>query len=71
MAELVFKSRGMQTLEARLGQPLGVYLAERYGRGYSQEQIAAELGVNRATISRWMSVYGIQPRYYGPRTKVA
>jgi CRP-like cAMP-binding protein len=67
MAEDVFKSRGMQTLERRLGQPLGVYLATRYQAGLSQGDIAAELGVNRATVSRWMTVFGIEVRYYGPR----
>lgn len=72
MGDAVFtKSRGMQILEARLGQPLGIYLADRYRSGLSQEQIATELGVNRATVSRWMTAYGIEARYYGPRSKVA
>lgn len=61
----------MQTLEQRLDKPLDEYLAEQYALGLSQEQIAQELGVNRATVSRWMGTYGIAARYFGPRRKAA
>ena len=55
MPDLVFKSRGMQSMEAKLGRPIGLYLADKYGQGLSQEQIAAELGINRATVGRLLS----------------
>lgn len=69
MADMVFKTKAMQSLEARLGRPLDSWLADRYESGATQEDIALELGVNRATISRYMTTFGIEARTYGPRPR--
>jgi hypothetical protein len=64
------KTRGMLLIEARIGRPLEGYLEDRYLRdGLTTLQIAAELGVNNGTVSRWMAQLGIEARYLGPRPK--
>ena len=66
-------TRGMRQVEARLGRPLQDYLREAYEvRRLSMVRIGSELGVDKATVSRWMAVIGIEPRhvgYEGPRTR--
>ncbi len=62
----IFKSRAMQRTEVRLGRPLEEWLAERYATR-TQEQIAEELGVSGATISRWLRECGIEARLQGQR----
>ena len=66
---IVFKSRPMQVVEARLGRPLEEYLEERYAAGATQAEIASELDVTDGTVSRWMALLGIQARFPGPRPK--
>jgi transposase len=61
-----FKSRAMLRVEARIGRTLEEYFAERYATA-SQEQIAAELKVSGATVSRWMRELGIETRFPGQR----
>ena len=61
-----FKSRAMLRMERKLGRPLETFLAERY-EGRTQEQIADELGVSGATVSRWMRELGIEARLQGQR----
>lgn len=70
-ATVVIKSPAMQQLEARLGQPLESFIRERYNAGADQRTIAAELGVDPGTVSKWMSRLGIQARRMGPRRRVA
>lgn len=65
-----FKSRAMLRVERRLGRTLEAYLAERY-ETLTQPQIAEELGVSGATVSRWMNELGIESRLPGQRPKVA
>lgn len=65
-----FKSRAMLRVERRLGRTLEAYLTERY-ETLTQPQIAEELGVSGATVSRWMNELGIEPRLPGQRPKVA
>lgn len=65
-----FKSRAMVRIEKRLGRPLEDYLAERY-LTMTQPQIADELGVSGASVSRWMAELGIESRFPGQRPKVA
>jgi hypothetical protein len=58
----------MQQVEARLGRDLGDYLRDAYGvRELAQVDIAAEIGVDAATVSRWMRRFGIEARVIGHR----
>jgi hypothetical protein len=66
MAGETFKSRAMLRVEARLGEPLEAWLAARY-QTQTQPQIASELGVSGATVSRWMRELGIEARFPGQR----
>lgn len=56
----------MVRVEARLGRSLEDYLAEKY-QTLTQPQIAAELGLSDATISRWMRELDIEARLPGQR----
>ena len=67
----LLKTRPMRVVESRLEQPLEDYIRERYVAGSTQAEIARELGVNNATISRWMSLLGIEARFPGQRGRVA
>ena len=60
-------TKGMQQVEARLGQPLQMYLQDAYNdRRLSMGEIAAEIGVDKATVSRWMRALGVRGiRYVG------
>jgi transcriptional regulator with XRE-family HTH domain len=62
----IFKSRAMLRTERRIGRPLEVFLAERY-RERTQEQLAEELGVSTASVSRWMRELDIEARSPGQR----
>lgn len=65
---IVLKSRGMQLVEHRLGQPLEKVLTDLYvERGMTVKQVAAEIGVSTASVSRWMSELGIEARYIGTK----
>lgn len=68
MATSIFKSRAMLRVEARIGRPLEDYLPERY-ESLTQSQIAEELGVSGATVSRWMDQLSIEARFTGQRPK--
>lgn len=58
-------SRGMRRLEGRLGIDLHERIRERYVvEGKTQQQIADELGVDVATVSRWMARLGIETRLF-------
>lgn len=53
----------MQRVEHRLGRSLEDYFQERYVvEGLDQRQIAAELGKNVGTVSRWMERLRIPAR---------
>lgn len=62
----IFKSRAMLKVERRIGRPLEEFLAERY-QVATQTQIAEELGVSNASVSRWMGELGIETRFQGQR----
>ncbi len=66
MADPIFKSRAMRRVEGRLGRPLEEYLEEKY-RTLTQEEIAGELGVSAASVSRWMRELAIETRFPGQR----
>lgn len=54
------KTRGQQVLERRLGEPLDEVLRRRYvDEGATQDQIAADWSIDRATVSRWLRDFGI------------
>lgn len=64
------KTKGMLVLEHRLGEPMESYLHRRYiEEGATTHQIGDELGLNNATISRWLGVLGIEARFPGQRGK--
>lgn len=65
-----FKSRAMLRVEDRIRQPLEAFLEERY-LTRTQPQIAEELGVSNATVSRWMRELGIEARFPGQRPPAA
>ena len=55
----------MRRIEGRLNIDLAEYLPRRYEReGATQEQIAADLGVDESTMSRWMAAFGIETRLF-------
>lgn len=65
-----FKSRAMVRVEGRIGRTLEDYFAERYNT-LTQPQMAAELGVSDASVSRWMRELGIEARFPGQRPPAA
>ena len=68
MQQQVLKSKAMQRLEFRLGEPLEVYLTRRYhADGVTLYAIADDLGLSVGTVSRWFSSLGIETRMTGPR----
>lgn len=60
--DVQIKGRQEQVVEARFGLELPLLLSQLYERGLTQQDIAIELGVHRATIVRWMKRYGTRPR---------
>lgn len=61
---------GMRLVETRLGRPLNEFLHDAYVvQERPQVEIAAELGVDAATVSRWMAKFGIQTRVVGHRKR--
>jgi hypothetical protein len=55
----------MRRLEARLGVDLADFLRDRYDvQRKTQPEIAAELGIDAATVSRWMAWFGIETRLF-------
>lgn len=66
----IFKSRAMLRVERRIGRTLEAYFAERY-QALTQEQIADELAISTASVSRWMYELGIEPRRQGQRPPAA
>jgi DNA-binding MurR/RpiR family transcriptional regulator len=57
----------MRQVEERIGRSLTIYLQDAYNdRQLSMVQIGTELGVDKATVSRWMRALGIRGiRYVG------
>lgn len=55
----------MTRIETRKKIDLEEFLRRRYeAEGATQEQIAAELGVDASTITRWMAHLGIETRLF-------
>ena len=72
MQELVLKSRAMQRVEHRLGEPLETFLRRRYHvEGANLYVLADELGLSVGTLSRWFGTLGIETRFPGQRGKPA
>lgn len=63
------KTPAMEALEAIHGRPIDVLIKERYEAGDSQRQIAAHLGVNVATVSRYMRAMSLPVRRFGWRRR--
>lgn len=62
----IFKSRAMLRVEKRIERPLEEYFAEAY-EAKTQEQIASELKISTASVSRWMRELGVETRLQGQR----
>lgn len=61
---------GMRLVETRLGRPVSEYLHDAYVvQERPQADIADELGVDAATVSRWMRKFGIETRVVGHRKR--
>jgi transposase len=62
------KTRGQQLMEAKLGIPIDQALYRLYVvQGLDQKDIAAEWGIDRATVSRWLRDFNIT-RIGSPQT---
>lgn len=65
------KTPAMEALEAVHGAPIDQLIKDRYQAGESQRQIATALGINVATVSRYMRAMGLPVRRYGWTRKAA
>ena len=67
MTETGHTTAGMRQVEERIGKPMTIYLQDAYNdRGLSMAEIASEIGVDKATVSRWMKALGVRGiRYVG------
>lgn len=55
----------MRRIETKRGIDLAAFLRERYeADGKTQQEIAGELGIDVATVSRWMARLGIETRLF-------
>lgn len=55
-------------MEHRLGEPIESYLYRRYViEGATTIAIGDDLGLNNATVSRWLATLGIEARLTGQR----
>jgi DNA-binding NarL/FixJ family response regulator len=62
------KTRAMQIVEHRMGEPVEQVVSRLYAGGMSQQQIADALGITRRTVIYWMQFFGIETRDpRGPR----
>ncbi len=62
------KSRAQQLIERRIREPIDQALYRLYVvEGRQQDEIGAAWGIDRATVSRWMTQFGIETRITGPR----
>ena len=68
---IIFKSLAQQVVESRTGRALPEMLADLYGQGMTQAEIADQLGVSRASVNRWMRDYRIPTRYMRRGPQVA
>lgn len=60
----------MRVVESRMGRPLEDLFRDLYvDRGLTQAEVAAELGVEASTVSRWMTALGVEARFPGQRPK--
>jgi transposase-like protein len=60
------KTPSMLLIEARRGRSIESDIVDLYiRRGLMQEQVAAELGIDSSTLSRWMRELGIDARPRG------
>jgi len=70
MDESAATTRGMQVVEERVGRPIAQFLQDEYVvRERNQWEIAQEVGVDEATISRWLRSFGIPTRVIGHRKR--
>lgn len=59
------KTPAMLALEAIHGRPVVDIIRERYEAGQTQREIADALGVNTATVHRYMRLMGLPARRFG------
>lgn len=69
---IVLKSRGMQIVEASIGESIEDYLEREYvTEGKTDDEIGGQLGLDGSTISRWRERFGVHGRPFGPRKAIA
>jgi DNA-binding MarR family transcriptional regulator len=69
--QVVYRTREMQRIEARYGEPMGDILRRLYVQdGLTVDQVAKELGYTKGAISRWLERFGIETRSHGSRSAV-
>lgn len=55
----------MRRIEARRGIDLEAFVRDLYEvQGKTQQEVATELGIDVATVSRWMARLGIEARLF-------
>lgn len=66
--QVVYRTREMQRIEARYGEPMGDILRRLYVEdGLTVEKVADQLGYSKGAISRWLERFGIETRSHGSR----
>lgn len=61
--QVVFRTREMQRLEARLGKPMDEILRDLYiEQGMTLVEVGAALGITAGAVSRWLAHFGIETR---------
>ena len=63
---------GMEVVQRRAGRPIADLLEDLYvSRELTLAEVGVELGVDAATVSRWLRRHGIQTRVIGHRKRRA
>jgi DNA-binding transcriptional regulator LsrR (DeoR family) len=66
-APTIIRTAAQQRIEARFGKSIDQVIGEAYATGLTQDEIAAELGVSRSSVLRWMNRLGLETRRPGER----
>jgi predicted GNAT family acetyltransferase len=61
---------GMEVVQGRSGRPIADLLQDLYvTRELTLAEVGAEIGVDAATVSRWLRKHGIQTRVIGHKKR--
>jgi phage antirepressor YoqD-like protein len=65
-------SAAMQLAELRVKRPLAEYIRQEYiAKGRMGREVAADLGIDTSTLTRWMRELGIDARPRGRGSEAA